>query len=148
MALSSQGTEQPAQEPSLALAVLTPSVVTIASDGKINEAEIAQLSNLIAFSPIFAGLGADILDDMTNAVMDDLVKNGADQVIDGCIDALSPPLRETAFCFAARVAMADGILDDRERDVLSDMAEKLMLPAGTFEKVLSVVAMMQRSAQA
>jgi len=129
-------------------AVLAPAVATIASDGYIDDAEVAQLTNLVAFSPVFSGLGAADLDDMTNAIMDDVTQKGAEAVIDTSAEVLSPALRETAFCFAMRVAMADGFLDEKEKDVLAGTAQRMQLSRETFENVLHVITMMQRPASA
>ncbi len=133
-------------ETSIPRAVLTPAVVTIAADGNIDDAEIAQLNNLVSFSPIFQGLSSDDLDDMTNSIMDDLLHSGAGQVIEASIQDMSPELRETAFCFAMRVAMADGVLDESEKNVLAGTAQQMQLPKETFESIFQVVTMMQRSA--
>ena len=46
----------PAPETGLAKAVLMPSVLTMISDGSVDDGEIHQLGNLCGFSPIFAGV--------------------------------------------------------------------------------------------
>ncbi|WP_420587199.1 tellurite resistance TerB family protein [Ruegeria sp.] len=128
--------------------VLAPAVLTMAADGRIDEAEVVQLTNMLAFSPIFLPLGGKATGDMIKAVLKDLQKSGPDKVITESAQTLSPALRETAFCFAMRVAMADGVLEESEKNVLSGTASRMQLSQESFDSIIQVVTMMQRSAAA
>ncbi|MEC8042212.1 MAG: tellurite resistance TerB family protein, partial [Pseudomonadota bacterium] len=93
-----------------ARAVLAPAVLTMASDGRATEAEMALLQNLCAFSPIFARLPEGAVLALIERILADLQEAGAEPVIENCAEVLPMELRETAFCFAMRVAMVDGVL--------------------------------------
>ncbi len=148
MALFSRLRGGSSQDSTVARAVLAPAVLTMAADGRIDEAEILQLNNMLAFSPIFLPMGGKATADLIKAVLQDLKKNGADRVIIESARVMSPGLRETAFCFAMRVAMADGVLEESEKNVLVGTADRLQLSRESFDKIVEVVTMMQRSAAA
>lgn len=132
----------------IARAVLAPAVLTMAADGHIDETEIAQLTNLCMFSPIYEPVGPKVAGDLIKDILQDLGQRGAEPVIKEAAEALSPALCETAFCFAMRVAMADGVLDEGERDALSGTAALMQLDQDAFAKIVEVIAMMQRPATA
>lgn len=148
MALFSRLRGGSAPDTTIARAVLAPAVLTMAADGRIDDSETMQITNLCMFSPIFAPLGGKVVADLIKSILQDLGKRGADAVITECGQTLSPALRETAFCYAMRVAMADGVLDEAEKTVLGGTASRLMLDEATFGKIVDVVAMMQRPATA
>jgi len=129
-------------------AVLAPAVLTMAADGSIDDSEILQLSNLCMFSPIYEPVGSKGVGDLVKDILQDLGKRGAESVIRDAADTLSPALRETAFCFAMRVAMADGVLDEGEKDALAGTASLMQLDQDAFGKIVDVVGMMQRPATA
>ncbi|MBO9445161.1 tellurite resistance TerB family protein [Ruegeria sp. R14_0] len=148
MALFSRLRGGSSQDTSIARAVLAPAVLTMAADGRIDDAEVIQLTNMLTFSPIFLPLGGKATGELIKTVLKDLQKSGPDKVITESAQLLSPALRETAFCFAMRVAMADGVLEESEKNVLSGTASRLQLSDQAFESIVHVVTMMQRSAAA
>lgn len=128
----------------IAAAVLVPSVSTMIADGEVNDAELLQLSNVCAFSPIFLPLGADAVMDMAKDIIDDISREGHMPVIERAVAKLSPALRETALCYAMRIALADGHLDDGEKAALSATAGTMDVSVESFNKIFEVVVMMQR----
>ncbi|MEO0939821.1 MAG: tellurite resistance TerB family protein [Pseudomonadota bacterium] len=137
-----------APDTTIARAVLAPAVLTMAADGSIDQSETTQLANMCMFSPIFAPLGGDGVSKLIADILTDLQKRGADAVITEAVQTLSPALRETSFCFAMRVAMADGVMDEGEKNALSGTASRMELPQEVFQQIITVVGMMQRPATA
>lgn len=129
-----------------ARAVLAPAVLTMASDGRATEAEMALLQNLCAFSPIFARLPEGAVLALIERILADLQEAGAEPVIENCAEVLPMDLRETAFCFAMRVAMVDGVLAHREKQALSEIAERFAMPDEVVDRIIDVVGMLQRAA--
>ncbi|MCI4662145.1 MAG: tellurite resistance TerB family protein [Neomegalonema sp.] len=132
----------------IARAVLTPAVSTMISDGSVHDSELSQLTNLCSFSPIFVPYDAQALSSLVQDIIGKIEAEGHDAVIAQAAEHLSPSLRETALCFAARIALADGRLDDGEKASLAQTGYHMQIPASIFEKVIEVVAMMQRPANA
>lgn len=126
-------------------ALLIPAVIAITADGEIGDAEVAHLRSLIAFNPTFAGLSEKALDGMTNSILDDLLMDGRESVIAACVQALPERLHETALCFAVFVAMADGVLAEKEQDSLAEIATALKQSPDTIARISHVTHAMQRT---
>lgn len=134
--------ERPAE--ATARAVLTPAVSTMVADGSIDRSELTQLCNVCSFSPIFFQTSQKELEAMVGAVIDEIRRSGHDATIAAAARGLSPALRETALCFAMRIAFADGRVEEGERNSLARTATHMEIAMPTFEKIIEVVAMMQR----
>lgn len=129
-----------------AKAVITPAVLAMVADGSVDESELLQIQNMCAFSPIFHAIGAEQTKRAIEEALNDLKTAGAAAAIDTCAKTLSPKLCETALCFAIRVTLADGVLDEGEKTAIIGTAQRLGVPPETFQKVFDVVVMMQRHA--
>lgn len=58
----------------LSRSVLMPSVMTLISDGSVDDSELAQLPNRCSFSPIFAGQSGDVAMAQIKELTTELVK--------------------------------------------------------------------------
>lgn len=129
-----------------AKAVLSMPLMVAAADGQIDESEIHQILNMCAFSPIFHAVGAQRTQQLAEEAVTVLKTKGAEALFMEVKGSLSPNLVETAMCFAIRTSLADGHLDDREKDMLIAMGQRLDLPQETFVKIFEVMMMLQRPA--
>ena len=128
----------------IARAVITPMVSTMVADGSIDDSEIAQLGNVCSFSPIFFQIDQKGLIKMVRSILDEIRASGHDATIRAAAGKLSLALRETSFCFAARIAFADGRIDQGERNSLAQTAIHMQIAPEVCERIIEVVAMMQR----
>ncbi|MEM9046466.1 MAG: tellurite resistance TerB family protein [Pseudomonadota bacterium] len=117
------------------------------ADGSISESEKAQLANMMSFSPIYAHHDAKQIVGCINEVLESL-KGDPAQVLTGSAERLSPALRETALCFAIRIALADGHVDDGERTALIATAASMQIEPSSFGAIFEVMSMLQRRADA
>lgn len=129
-----------------AKAVLSMPLMVAAADGQIDDAEVHQILNMCAFSPIFHAVGAERTHQLAQEAVNILKTKGAEALFMEVKGSLSPNLVETAMCFAIRTSLADGHLDDREKDMLIAMGQRLDLPQETFMKIFEVMMMLQRPA--
>jgi len=127
---------------SLRQAVLTPSIVAMIADGVVEDMELDQLRNLCAFNPLFKGVD---LEELVNAVYEDVTRQGADAAIKAVASRLSPALCNTAICFAVRIAWVDRSVDAEELATLERSAELLSVQTEVLRYIQEVVAMMQYS---
>ncbi|MEM9724455.1 MAG: tellurite resistance TerB family protein [Pseudomonadota bacterium] len=139
-----KGGEMPVLDDPVARAVLTPAISTMVGDGEINDAETAQINNLIAFSPIFQEHGPAAISAFIQTILAAIQKNGHEATIKEAAGELTMPLRETAMCFALRMALADGKIEDGEKASLSQTGHYMEIPPETFGKMLEILAMLQR----
>ena len=140
----SQFAGTPQSTTQIARAVLTPAVSTMISDGDISDWELVQLSNVCSFSPIFFEIDGDAMHGMVRAIIDEIRLQGHAETIKRAAVSLSPNLRETALCFALRVALADGRIDEGEKNSISQTGYFMDIEPAVFDQILAVVAMMQR----
>ncbi len=132
----------------LAQAVLTPAVSTMIGDGEVDSSEIAQLINACSFSPVFFQLKESDLKGLIPTIIKEIKANGHDAAIQAAAGKLSPALRETALCFAVRIALADGKIEDGEKASLGQTAHHMQIAPDTFGKIFEVMVMMQRGPNA
>ena len=128
----------------IARAVLTPAISTMVGDGEVSEAEIAQINNLIAFSPIFFEHGPATVTAYIQHTIDTIAKKGHDETIKEAAAQLSQPLRETAMCFAIRMALADGKIEEGEKNSLMQTGHYMEISGETFKMMFEVLVMLQR----
>lgn len=128
----------------LARAVITPAVSTMVGDGSVNEAENAQLNNLLAFSPIFRDHGPAAISAMVQHILESIERIGHEATIQQCAQELTPELRRTALCFAMRIALADGRIEDGERASLTQTGHHLGIPPEEFGQIFEVIVMLQQ----
>lgn len=129
-------------------AVLAAAVSAMVGDGEVNEAELLQLSTLCALSPIFAKISAGEINARTQAIVRRLSAEGHEAVIRRAAAQLSPRLRETAFAFAARIVVADGVINDEEVAAVNALGRWLEIDIETGRKILDVMRIMQRGPEA
>lgn len=129
-------------------ALLTPAVATILADGRVEDAELDQLKSLCAFSPIYRDTDGAALEALAEAAHAAIEREGVEGAIAAAAESLSPALRRTALCFAARIAATDGAVDAAEEDVLDRTVRLFAIDAATFDKVCEVVTMMQHDEDA
>ena len=135
----------PAANDTLTKAVLVPSVMTMISDGSIDDNERAQLANLCGFSPIFASQSPEATVEQIKGIVNEITSGNIQALIDQTKAQLTMPMRETAVLFAMRIAMADGFLDDGERKSLMILGQHFEIPEHKFMVMFDVISMLQRA---
>ena len=128
----------------IARAVLVPTVSAMMADGTAHDEEVAQLKLLCATSPIFQPLPVAVATDLVFDVMQEIRRDGPADAIARAAAELTAPLRETALAFTLRVALADGTLEEAEKEALLHVAEQLSIGEEVFARILEVVRIMQR----
>lgn len=129
-------------------AVMTVMVAAVKADGNIEDDEVAQIRSLCVWSPIFTRNTKE--EDTAVIVFADNFTS--DEGLEGAVrkagEVLSPGLRETAFCFATRIAFADGYLGEKEKAFLSSLVDWLKLQEDRARQIVEVVAIMNHDANA
>ena len=69
-------------------------------------------------------------------------------VIREAIDQMSPGLRETSLAIAMRIALADGRLDDSEKQTLILLSQDMGISQNATEAMFAVVSILQRGPDA
>lgn len=121
-------------------------ILMAGADGNVDHAELDQLMNMCAYSPIFHA----ICGELTTAIARDIADSRRTKGAEGCFAAIkstmTPKLAETAMCFAVRTAMADGNVSKEVLDMLMAMGARLGFPPETLRKIFAGMIMMQSRA--
>lgn len=131
-----------------ARAVITPAVFIMGVDGSVDQSEIGQLANCCAFSPIFAPIPGERTIQMIKEIVDDFAARTPGVVIPEAINSMSPGLRETSLAIAMRIALADGRLDDAEKQTLVLLSKDMGISENATEVMFHVMTILQRGADA
>ncbi len=101
-------------------------VVAAESDHEVAEAEIKIIGDLVNHLPIFRGLDRAAMTRMATACSKMLgQKGGADKVFELIRQALTPPLRDTAYALACDVIAVDSRLNRNEMQILEQVRIEL-----------------------
>lgn len=68
-----------------------------------------------------------------------LKKDGAGALVKASTDNLSDDLKLTAFACAVDIALADGVLEEEEKDIINQLAESLDIPESTAISIIEVM---------
>jgi tellurite resistance protein len=103
-------------------------VTVAASDGRMGDAELNRIGEIVRSFPIFEGYNRELLiheaQDCAEILQDD---NGLSAILGLLHASLPDRVRDTAYTIACEVAGVDGRLDKEERRVLDLIRETLGL---------------------
>lgn len=68
-----------------------------------------------------------------------LKSQGAGALVKASAEELSEELRLTAFACAVDIALADGVLEDSEKDIINQLASALAIPENTAVSIIEVM---------
>ncbi len=68
-----------------------------------------------------------------------LKSQGASALVASSIDGLPDDLKLTAFACAVDIALADGVVEDDEKDIINQLAESLQIPEETAISIIEVL---------
>lgn len=125
-------------------AVLAATVLAVRSDRNLTNAELGRLRTMVYLSPLFAGV-----ENVDEAIRD--VWRSPDWREEGVAlariaGALSEPLRETAYAWAAEMTYADGVVVEEEHAFLSRLREALGVHGVLAGKIKATLAILNRKA--
>jgi tellurite resistance protein len=101
-------------------------VLISAAEGVMTDAELEAIGRQVRYLPVFRGFDHDRLTTVGRNCAELLRReDGLDLACDMIAEALSQPLRETAYALACDVAAADGALADEELNLLELLRRRL-----------------------
>ncbi len=115
-----------------------------AVDGHIAQAEAQTLLSYVRRMRRFKNFRDDQLIDMFDKIISLIRRHGVDEVLQKAKRGLSEEMRETAFACAIDVAFADGVIDDKEKQLIDDLQLFLEIPGNTALKIIQVMIIKNR----
>lgn len=110
-----------------------------ASDGHIADEEAQGLWTITRRMRMFEGWNDDRFGRMMNKLVGVLRKKGLRTLLHSCAEALPDQLHGTAFASSVDIVLADGVVEDEEKDFLNDL-QKILDISG--DEALTIVEVM------
>ncbi len=111
----------------------------VAADGYISEEEARGIITGLARMKLFENYNPNQIGSMFNKLGGILKRQGIEGLITASKENLPPELRETAFAVATDLALADGVVDKSEKDLLTKIQQTLGVPEETAIKIIEVM---------
>ncbi|MBA9078286.1 TerB family tellurite resistance protein [Rufibacter quisquiliarum] len=108
----------------------------IAVDGDVSESEIETLSRTVVYKSMFKG--HKIVDYYRNVALFHK-KAGSKELIDSCVSKVPAENRPTLFALTLELLLADGILEDKEKEIIDYLSPALELAPETAMKIVEVI---------
>jgi len=119
-------------------------LATIACDGHISDDEAFGMTTVLNRMRMFENYSNERFRSLINRLIGILKKRGIDHVLDRAVEALPEKLRETVFANACDLALADGGIEDDEKDFLDNLQKRLRIPGDTALEIVEVMIIKNR----
>jgi len=111
-----------------------------AADGHISEEEAQCLWTAVERMKLFEKFTPDKFNRMMDVLLKILKKGGPDLLVEKCVPALPEELRATAFANACDLVLADGVVEDEEKEFLENLMRILEISG---DEALTIVDVMK-----
>ncbi len=108
----------------------------MAADGDVSDVEIDKLSRMLVMKEKFAGLHIGIF---FEKVAEAQAMIGSITLVEAAAVKVEVQDRPTLFSMAVDMVLADGILDEDERLMISFIGDSLQIPNGQAQQIIEVI---------
>lgn len=109
------------------------------ADGSIAESEWNEIVNYIRRLKIYDNFSGPAFDKLFDKLFKILKKDGPSALVNASAAELSDDLKLTAFACAVDIALADGVLEEEEKDIINQLAEVLGVPEKIAISIIEVM---------
>lgn len=136
---------EPKAEPlSKAEAFIAVAVAVSAADGFISDTEGAGIMAYVRRMRLFQDMTETQLDNSFDKIMKTLRLHGPGALVAAANGVLQGETRETAFACAVDIALADGVLEEEEKSLLSELQQVLDIPENIAVTIIQVMLIKNR----
>lgn len=121
------------------------SLAIIAADGYISDEEAQSLAIDLAKRKFFDKYTAKQMNSIFQKLVKIIKNDGVEALVEKSRDSLPYELRETAFAVAIDLALADGHLDNSEKDILTKIQQHLGISDDVATKIIDVILVKNKS---
>ena len=114
-------------------------VAMAGADGSIAQSEWDGIVNYIRRMRLYENFSGPSFDNMFDKLFRILKNQGASALVASSVAGLPEDLKLTAFACAVDIALADGVLEDEEKDIINQLAETLEIPEQTAISIIEVL---------
>jgi tellurite resistance protein len=115
-----------------------------ACDGHISDEETRGLCTILARMKLYDNWTGDKMNQILNRLMGMIKRDGVDKVLESCAHALPQELHKTAFANACDLVLADGGVEDAEKDFMNKVVRYLGLPGDDARTIARVMVIKNR----
>lgn len=109
------------------------------ADGSIAQSEWDGIVNYISRLRLYDNYSGPAFDKMFDKVFRILRNEGPSALVTAAVAGLPDDLKLTAFACAVDIALADGVVEDEEKEVINQLAQALEIPEQTAIQIIEVL---------
>jgi len=110
-----------------------------ACDGHIAEDELQSLFTMLARMKMYQRYGDKQWSQLMNRLVGVLKRRGVDELLDQAVQALPAELNETVFANAVDIVLADGIVEEDEKEFIDKLQTQLGIDSKTAVTIVKVM---------
>ncbi len=110
-----------------------------ACDGHIGDEEGQSLFTILSQKKLYERLTQQQYSTMVDRLLGELKRGGPEKLLDKSFPAVPPELRETVFANAVDIVLADGVVEQEEKDFIDDLQRKFEIDAKRAKTIVQVM---------
>lgn len=110
-----------------------------ACDGHIADEEIQGLFTILTRMRLYQHVPPHKFSSMMDRLLGILKRNGPEQLVEKCYNAIPPELRETVFINACDIVLADGVVEPDEKEFIGKLMGKLEVAEARAKDIVKVM---------
>lgn len=110
-----------------------------ACDGHIADDEAQSLGTTLVRMKLYQRQSEKQFGQMLEKLYGSIKKRGVEEMVNNCAAALPAELRDVAFCNACDIVLADGTLEQDERDFIHQLQAKLAIPNDRAREIVEIM---------
>ena len=110
-----------------------------ACDGHIADEEVQSLFTITQRMKLYEGMTPNKWNSMMDVLLKILKRDGVDKLVDQCAEVLPEDLRDCAFANVCDIVLADGVVEDEEKEFLDRLIKVLELDGDTALTIAEVM---------
>lgn len=114
-------------------------VCASACDGHIADEEVQSLFTMLLRMKMYQRYTDKNWSTLMNRLLGLLKRRGVDELMDKAAEALPSELRQTVFANACDIVLADGVVEDDEKEFLDKLQVRLAIPADDALNIVHVM---------
>jgi tellurite resistance protein len=114
-------------------------LATAAHDGHCADEEMASMMNTLSRMKLYQHMPEQRFHSMFDRLIGALKRNGPEELMRQAVAVVPPELRETCFASATDLILADGIVEQTERDLMQHLMIALQLDSNRAKTIVQVM---------
>ena len=115
-----------------------------ACDGHIADEEVQSLMQSLGRMKLYQRTTPNQFSSMMDRLMGILRRGGPEGLMNEVIGAVPPELAETVLALATNIVLADGVVDDDEKEFINDLRTRLEISEEQSSKIIKVMVIKNR----